>query len=99
MNLKEKTETYLRTHKKPVTARMIAHHYLINIKQTREALKELKLEGKARSTGKNAKREKLWAAPRTVAVSHSHHPAPAERSPAAIRPIQNSYPTIRGYDD
>jgi len=99
MIVKEKVETYLRTHKRPVTARAIANHYLIDPNRTRVALKELQLEGKVQSTSKTASREKLWFIVRAVAVPDQHNPAPAQRPAAYNRPMQNSYPAIRGYDD
>jgi predicted transcriptional regulator len=94
MIAKEKVARYLKEHTRPVLAKTIAHHYLLSKRTVQQALKELENEG--RIFRFKDRKQHFWSWVR-VAVPQN---APQVSKPSTFtRPIQNSYPTIRGYDD
>jgi len=102
--LKEKIFKYLQTHKKAVTSRQLADRFLSSATSVATVLRKLEGEGLAYSKTVNGK--KFWSLNRsvsdTVAVSEEHVVSQPSRSPTIVpqrRPIQNSYPNVRGYDD
>lgn len=103
MNTGEKVTRYLQERKKPVHMHDIAHHFLLSTSTVGKALRALEREGKVirMYQGKAA----FWFWNRrvgAVAVSKITHPIQQSKPATIQRPpvkIQNSYPTIRGYDD
>lgn len=108
MVLRDKVVEYLKTHKNPVTTRQIANYYIVSVSSVSTVFRELEKDGIVnvhRLGGKN-----YWAlnrftaikAPDPVAVPDDVDTAQPRKSPAIVprqRPIQNSYPNVRGYDD
>ena len=95
MSTVEKVEKFLQDRVKPVDVKYVADYFLMSKNAIQRALKELKNEGKAICYKKGT--TFYWAWNRSVAV-----PAKAvglSNTPAYNRPIQNSYPLARGYDD
>jgi DNA-binding FadR family transcriptional regulator len=99
MTVIEKVKEYLNTHKKPVTIKQLADRFLLSKTGVREALMKLEKQG-------NAQRQKtgstdFWSfkAQPFDGLAVPKAPNPKPRTPAFVRPIQNSYPAIRGYDD
>jgi transcription initiation factor IIE alpha subunit len=95
----DKLREYLITHKKPVTPTQLAKRFLISQTSVREALNKLEKEGHAKR--KNVGQTSYWsyqAQPFDILAVPKGLDLPI-RPPAPNRPIQNSYPTVRGYDD
>jgi predicted transcriptional regulator len=92
MTAKEKVARYLKEHSRPVLAKTIVDYFLLSQRSVQQSLKELEDEGRAVRFKKQGKHFWSW-----VAVPQN---TPQISKPTAFtRPIQNSYPTIRGYDD
>ena len=99
MTVIEKVRDYLSTHKQPVTAKQLAERFLLSKSGVRDALVQLEKQG-------NAKRQKagttdLWSfkAQPFDGLAVPRVPNTKPRDTAFVRPIQNSYPAVRGYDD
>lgn len=95
----DKLREYLITHKKPVTPTQLAKRFLISQTSVREALNKLEKEGHAKR--KNVGQTSYWsyqAQPFDILAVPKGLDLPT-KPPAPNRPIQNSYPTVRGYDD
>lgn len=96
MSTGEKVARFLQDRKNPVDAKTIADYYLMSKSAIRRALQELEHEGKASYERKGSTLYWTWNR-KPVAV-----PLQAlklSNTPAFNRPIQNSYPAVRGYDD
>lgn len=88
-----KVERYLRAHKAPVTSKQIADYFLYSSSTVNKALNDLEQAGKAART-----QQRTWHI-RRMAVPPPADPAPAEQRATYDRPMLNSYPHMRGYDD
>lgn len=108
MTLRDKVIEYLKTHKKPATTRQIANYYIAAVSSVATVFRELEKDGLA--TVQTIGGKHYWSYNRVseikakdpVAVSEPVAPPQSSRSPAIVlrqRPIQNSYPHTRGYDD
>ena len=108
MTTKDKVWRFLNGHKRAVTAQQLADYFIQSKSTITKVLNELNYQGKierimATDPG-NGRRPYAWRVKRTwdVAVSEldNQPPEPPATRPAAYnRPMQNSYPSIRGYDD
>lgn len=108
MILRDKVIDYLKTHKKPATTRQIANYYIAAVSSVATVFRELEKDGLA--TVQTIGGKNYWSynriseikAPDPVAVPEPVAPPQPSRPPTIIprpRPIQNSYPNARGYDD
>jgi DNA-binding transcriptional ArsR family regulator len=88
-----KVERYLKDRKTPVTPKQIADYFLYSHATVNKALNDLKQAGKIART-----QQRTWHICR-MAVPPPAAPAPAEQRAAYDRPMLNSYPHARGYDD
>lgn len=103
---REKVLTYLKGRKQPVTTEFLCHHFLMSTGAIRKALYALEADGEIARIPAPPKPHAarwLWRAVRRP-VAIPRNPDPTQRSQPTtvkpiIRPIQNSYPTVRGYDD
>ena len=89
-----KVERYLRDRKRPVTVKQMADYFMLSKSTVQKALNELEQANKAARTP-----QRTWHVCR-MAVSPVA--APDELAPQQAtydRPILNSYPHARGYDD
>ena len=98
MNALEKTEKYLREHKKPVSVDTIACHYLVRTSTIQKALNELKAQNLAISERIRKPDGKTFFSVwrynrRSLAVSP--HADQVARRPN----FESSYPNVRGYED
>jgi DNA-binding IclR family transcriptional regulator len=99
MLARNKIEHFLASRKTPVTARQMADYFLIHISTVNRALNELIAANKVARTP-----QRTWQIVRSrpVAVpAVADAPAPVQLAsrPAYDRPMLNSYPHARGYDD
>jgi predicted transcriptional regulator len=94
MSTVEKVERFLKERKTPVNTKLIANHFLMSMSAIQRALKELENAGKAQR--KRKANTHYWT--RTPVAVPSETPK-LHNPPAFNRPIQNSYPLIRGYED
>ena len=102
----EKVLAYLQDRKRSVAIETISHHYLLSTPSVYKALRDLENLGKVARDPAPAKAPPIrwfWrAASSPVAVSEAVNQPQPSRPPTIIprpRPTQNSYPTVRGYDD
>lgn len=108
MTTRDKVWRYLNGRKRAVTAQHLADYFLQSKSSIIKVLNELKDQGKIESIMAtepgNGRRPYAWRVKRRwdVAVpelDNTPPPAPAPRPATYNRPMQNSYPSIRGYDD
>lgn len=109
MVLREKVLEYMKTHKNPVTTRQIANYYIVAVSSVATVFRELakdEIVTLHQLGGKNYwslnRFTKIKAAPLPVAVPDDVDTTQPRKSPAIVprpRPIQNSYPNVRGYED
>ena len=108
MTTKDKVWRYISGHKRAVTAQQLADYFIQSKSTIIKVLNELKDQGKLEvvlaTDTKSGRRPYAWRVkrPRFMAVPElddAPPPAPAPRQPAYDRPMLNSYPHIRGYDD
>jgi protoporphyrinogen oxidase len=91
----EKVTKYVTEHVGPFTTQHLANYFLIGKTSVLEALRSLERDNKIirQRTGNKT----IWKKLKLVAVSTKTFETPS--SPTHHRPIQNSYPFVRGYDD
>lgn len=97
--VKAKILSYLLTHSNPVTTAQLAKRFMRSQSHVRKMLNELKQEKQAVSItiGKTIYWKRIGSYEPPVAVPKRVIP---EQKPFVYnRPIQNSYPAVRGYDD
>lgn len=98
MNALEKTEKYLREHKKPVSVDTIACHYMVRTSTIQKALNELKAQNLAISERIRKPDGKTFFSvwrynQRSLAVPRQIDQTPRHPN------FESSYPNIRGYED
>ena len=99
MSTVEKVEKFLQGRVKPVNVKYVADYFLMSKNAIQRALKELKNEGKAICYKKGATFYWAWKRQEPVPVAVPAKAVGLSNTPAYNRPIQNSYPLARGYDD
>ncbi len=92
----DKVERYLRDRKRPVTVEQMADYFMYNKSTIQKALNELKQANKATRTPQRTWHVCRMAVPSVAAVAE---PGPAIQRATYDRPMVNSYPHARGYDD
>lgn len=108
MTTRDKVWRYMNGHKRAVTAQQLADYFIQSKSTIIKVLHELKDQGKlevilATEPG-NGRRPYAWRLRRTGGVAVPElddtpsHPSAPRRAPYN-RPMLNSYPNIRGYDD
>lgn len=114
LTTQDKVAKYLREHRRPVSSKTLSNHYLISISAVQRTLKTLSDKGLV-AKQRIGSRHTVWSwnhdhpAPTTVSKQDIPNPQPRPtdkntESTALLdsvrsRPIQNSYPQVRGYDD
>ena len=108
MTTKEKVWRYISGHKRPVTVQFLSDYFIQSKSTIIKVLNELKDQGKLEvvlaEQHKSGRRPYAWQLKRTGSMAvpeldDAPPEPPAPRQPAYNRPMQNSYPTVRGYDD
>jgi len=108
MTTKDKVWRYLSGHKRAVTAQFLSDYFIQSKSTIIKVLNELKNQGKLEvvlaTDTKSGRRPYAWRLKRVGCMAFSElddaPPAPpAPRQPAYNRPMQNSYPSVRGYED
>jgi DNA-binding transcriptional ArsR family regulator len=94
MSTVEKVERFLKDRKAPVSTKMIADYFLMSMSAIQRALKELENAGKAQR--KRKANTHYWT---QIPVAVPREAVKLPVTPTYNRPIQNSYPFIRGYED
>lgn len=99
MSTVEKVAKFLQSRVTPVSTKYMADYFLMSKKSISRALKELYDESKV--TCETKKSTFYWAWNRKASRPLAVPPRTPQLSntPNYNRPIQNSYPAIRGYDD
>lgn len=101
MSAVEKIKTYLDGRKSGVSPQELADRFLINISTVRRALKQMEKNGHAKKIPH--KTTYRWVSTKSaLSVAVSERVTEIISTSARIlynRPIQNSYPQVRGYDD
>ena len=99
MSTLNKVLNYLQSHKKSVTSKNLADYFLVSVSTVNRALSMLEKQGHAKRIRTQTSHYWIYCRP-AVAIPDTadqrKHKSPAYSKP---RPIQNSYPSIRGYDD
>lgn len=90
----EKVTKYVNEHVGPFTVKKLTNHYLLGTTSVLVSLR--KLENEKKLIRKKVNNKAVWFKP-PVAIPTQTTQLP--NPPAYQRPIQNSYPTVRGYDD
>ncbi len=93
MTAATKVEQFLRSRKTPVTSKQIQNYFLYSRTTVNKALNDLEQAGKIART-----QQRTWHICR-MAVPPPTAPAPAQQRATYDRPMLNSYPHARGYDD
>jgi len=92
----EKVQKYVNEHSGPFTIEKLANYYLIGKTSVRESLNKLENEQQLIRTKKG--NTAVWHKPvRRMAFPEQF--VEIHQPPTYNRPIQNSYPFVRGYDD
>lgn len=99
MTAKEKLTRFLRDRSTPIGSKYLADYFLISKSAINRALSELEKEGKARRQLKGSKTYWTWIHKEPTPVAIPKEVVKLSNTPAYNRPIQNSYPRARGYDD
>lgn len=94
----EKVEKYVNEHVGPFTIEKIANYYLIGKTSVRMALNKLHHENKL-TRKKIGNTAHFYKPKHTVIVALPPKVVAVSNPTTYNRPIQNSYPSIRGYDD
>ena len=91
----EKVTKYVNEHAGPFTTKHLADYFLIGKTSVLEALRSLERDNKIirQRIGNKA----IWKKIKPVAVPVKTFAVPSTST--YHRPIQNSYPSVRGYDD
>lgn len=100
MCITEKVTNYLLTHKTPITTKKLADRFLVKPSTVNGALRRLEANGKAKRT--KVGKIDHWsykATPFDMAVPKEPDSFKSPSIHTFNRPIQNSYPAVRGYDD
>lgn len=97
--VKAKILSYLLTHSNPVTTAQLAKRFMRSQSQVRKVLNELKQEKQTISItiGKTIYWKRLGSDEPPVALPKRANTI--QRMVPFNRPIQNSYPNVRGYED
>jgi len=96
----EKVLNFLKNRKTPVTSKELAHHFLLNTSTINRALAYLENTQHAKRI--KTKGSHQWVYCHNVRVAIPENTNKESQSAASLRwsrPIQNSYPNVRGYDD
>lgn len=91
-----KVERYLFDRKRPVTVKQIADYFMLSKSAVQKALNELEQAGKATRTPQRTWHICNMAVPPVAAPVE---PEPTPPRATYNRPMVNSYPHARGYDD
>jgi DNA-binding transcriptional ArsR family regulator len=91
-----KVERYLFDRKRPVTVKQIADYFMLSKSAVQKALNELEQAGKVMRT-----QQRTWHICRMAVppVAAPVEPEPTPPRATYNRPMVNSYPHARGYDD
>lgn len=100
MSVLEKVTKHLATHKSPITTKQLADRFLVAPSTINGVLRKLEEHGKATRVKVNKiDRWSYKTPPIIVAVPKEPDPPKPPSIHTFNRPIQNSYPAVRGYDD
>jgi DNA-binding transcriptional ArsR family regulator len=99
MNAIEKVERFLKERKSPVSTKVMADYFLMSMSAIQRALKELENAGKAQRKRKANTHYWTWKKETAQLVAVPRGAVELSIPSAYSRPLQNSYPQIRGYDD
>lgn len=98
MSTEEKVRRFLNERKTPATAKAISDYYMVSKSAVQRALNDLERASKVTKTKKGG--SFLWAWDRGLTAPVDRNlPNKALLDSVRSRPIQNSYPQVRGYDD
>lgn len=99
MSTKEKVAKFLQSRVTPVSTKYMADYFLMSKDAISRALKELENEGRIKRQRKGQKFYWAWTREEPMPVAVPAKAIKLSNTPAFNRPIQNSYPLARGYDD
>lgn len=99
MSTVEKVARFLQDRRSLVDVKTIADYFLLSKSSVQRALQELENEGRVKRQRKGQKFYWAWTREEPMPVAVSSKAIKLSDTPAFNRPIQNSYPLARGYDD
>lgn len=99
MSTKEKVAKFLQERLRPVNTKHIADYFLMSKDAIHMALRKLENEGKAVRQKEGSTFYWTWKREATKPVAVPREAVKLSVPATYSRPIQNSYPQVRGYDD
>lgn len=99
MSTKEKVAKFLQSRVTPVNTKYMADYFLMSKDAISRALKELENEGRIICEKKKSTFYWTWKRSASRPLAVPPQTPKLSNTPNYNRPIQNSYPAIRGYED